>query len=131
MTAPTATTHGVTIEVHTQFEARFSLKQPDPRYIFSYRIQIVNNSEFTLQLMRRHWNITDGFYGRQIVEGDGVIGQQPILEPGESYVYTSACHLRAAIGRMVGWYEMERHRDGAIVRVQIPEFVLSAPNLLN
>lgn len=131
MTTPIATTHGVTIEVLAQFESRFSLRQPDPRYIFSYRIRITNQSDVTLQLMRRHWKITDSVYGIQHVHGDGVIGQQPILEPGESYTYTSACHLRSAIGSMVGTYDMERQRDGALVQVQIPEFILMAPNLLN
>lgn len=126
-----ATTNGVTIEVDTQYEARFSHRMPDPKWVFSYRIKIMNNSPHTLQLIRRYWEITDSVYGREIVMGEGVVGQQPILEPGQSHTYTSACHLNTPFGRMRGYYEMEKTRNGSFIKVEIPEFTLEGPSMLN
>lgn len=126
----TQTTHNVTITVKTTFQEEYS--SPGHRhYLFSYQITIENNSEYTVQLQRRHWHIFDSSYEYREVEGEGVVGQQPVLAPGESYNYESACNLTTDIGKMHGTYLMERKIDGHKFSVEIPEFHLVAPFKMN
>jgi ApaG protein len=99
--------------------------------VFTYRIGIENNSEFTIQLLKRQWQIFDAGFNQREVEGDGVVGQQPVLEPGQSPQYGSGCNLKSGIGKMVGNYLMERVVDGIKFQVKIPEFNLVAPQRLN
>lgn len=132
MIAPvTATTNGVSVEVMTSYDPRYSHKGGERRWVFLYRVRIINKSDHTVQLLRRHWEICDSIYGKEVVHGDGVVGQQPVLEPGQSYSYTSACPLISPLGSMKGYYEMEKHISGAIIKVEIPEFTLMAPELMN
>jgi ApaG protein len=123
-------TQGIRITVHAQYEPA----QSDPRashFLFSYRITISNMGRDTVKLLRRHWHITDSLAAPREVEGPGVVGETPVLGPGESFTYTSACDLRSTLGRMEGSYLMERVGDGSRFRVDIPAFSLVFPHLAN
>jgi ApaG protein len=82
-------------------------------------------------LIHRHWHIFDAGFTQREVNGEGVVGQQPVLEPGQSHKYVSGCNLKSGIGKMLGTYEMERVVDGAKFSVNIPEFTMIAPLRLN
>lgn len=98
------------------------------RYIWSYHVRIENNSQQTLQLWRRHWKIIDSFGKNYEVVGEGVIGEQPILQPGDVFEYTSATSLSAPSGIMKGFYDMKDLQDqGATFQVSIPVFSLDSP----
>ena len=123
-------TKGVKITVRTQFQPLHS--RPEMRhFIFTYRIMIENTSEYTVQLLRRHWHIFDSNGEHREVKGDGVVGQQPVLMPNEIYEYESACNLVSDTGKMRGVYEMMRIIDKEPFTVEIPEFKLIAPQRLN
>lgn len=100
------------------------------RYVFAYTIHIQNNSAETVQLLRRYWSITDGNAKTVEVRGDGVIGEQPTLTPGEHYTYTSGSVLETPVGTMHGHYEMITAL-GAEFEVSIPLFRLAVPGVLN
>ena len=123
-------TKGVKVSVETEYQPSYS-SPSQYHYVFTYRITIENQTEFTIQLMRRHWNIHDAGFNQREVEGDGVVGQQPVLEPGQTHQYVSGCNLKSGIGKMVGTYEMERIVDGSKFEVNIPEFIMVAPLRLN
>ena len=123
-------TKGVKVSVETEYQPTYS-SPSQYHYVFTYRITIENQSEFTIQLMRRHWSIHDAGFNQREVEGDGVVGQQPVLEPGQTHQYVSGCNLKSGIGKMVGTYEMERIVDGSHFSVKIPEFMMVAPIRLN
>lgn len=123
-------TKGVKVSVETEYQPSYS-SPSQYHYVFTYRITIENQSEFTIQLMRRHWFIHDAGFSQREVEGDGVVGQQPVLEPGQTHQYVSGCNLKSGIGKMVGTYEMERIVDGSHFSVKIPDFMMVAPVRLN
>ena len=126
----TQVTQGIKISVSTHFQESYS--KPDSRYfLFSYKISIENTSEYAVKLLRRHWSIFDSSGDKREVEGEGVVGQQPVLEPGEVYEYESACNLTTDMGKMKGIYLMERKLDKARIIVNIPEFQLITPQRLN
>lgn len=128
-TTSSATTHGVLVQVRSQFLEEQS--QPAlRRYVFAYEITITNNGSEVVQLRSRHWVITDGLGEVQEVKGPGVVGEQPILSPGESFRYTSGAVLPTARGTMRGTYQMHR-ADGAQFDAQIAEFLLERPFSLN
>jgi ApaG protein len=126
----TQITDGVKISVESTFQPGYSNADQN-NYVFSYDIVIENNSEYTLQLLRRHWFIFDSNGETKEVEGEGVIGQQPVLEPGQSHRYVSGCNLKTNMGKMYGFYLMERQIDGFRFEVKIPEFHLIVPYRLN
>lgn len=123
-------TQGVKVSVETEYQPSYS-SPSQYHYVFTYRITIENQSDFTIQLMRRHWHIHDAGFQPREVEGEGVVGQQPVLEPGQSHQYVSGCNLKSGIGKMVGTYLMERVVDGTSFKVNIPEFIMVAPLRLN
>ena len=123
-------TQGVKVSVETEYQPSYS-SPSQYHYVFTYRITIENQSDFTIQLMRRQWYIHDAGFQPREVEGEGVVGQQPVLEPGQSHQYVSGCNLKSGIGKMVGTYLMERIVDGTSFRVNIPEFIMVAPIRLN
>lgn len=125
-----AVTDGIKISVQTEYQPEYSSPQ-NMHFVFAYRITIENKSEHTVQLLRRQWFIYDSDGTIREVEGEGVVGQQPILEQGESHHYVSGCNLRTNIGKMKGTYLMERIMDGKKFKVAIPEFVLIPPFKLN
>jgi len=120
-----ATTHGVTVRVAVNFLPEQS-KIEAGKWFWVYHIRIENGSERTLQLLTRHWRITDGHGRINLVEGDGVVGEQPVLRPGQSHDYVSGCPLATPHGAMEGYYTLRRD-DGAAVRIAIPHFALAAP----
>lgn len=126
----TQTTQGVQVTVTTNYLPDYS-SPGQQHFVFAYKINIQNNSEFTVKLLRRYWQIFDSNGTMREVEGEGVVGQQPVLEPGESHQYVSGCNLKTGIGKMVGNYTMERMVDGREFKVEIPEFVLIVPYKLN
>ena len=126
----TLITNGIKISVSPANHREHS----DPakhKYIFSYVIKIENKSPHTVQLLRRQRFIFDSNGSIQEVEGAGVVGETPVLDPGQSHAYTSWCPLMTPIGRMHGAYLMQRLADNASFKVRIPEFHLVVPALLN
>ena len=112
---------------------QFIPEQSDPendRYIFAYTITIRNIGKVPAQLVSRHWIITDGNNEIQEVRGLGVVGKQPLLQPGESFQYTSGSSLTTPIGTMKGTYQMVAE-DGTHFEAEIPEFVLATPRALH
>jgi ApaG protein len=99
----------------------------DNHYVWAYQVRIENRGRETVQLLRRYWRITDGLGRVQEVRGAGVVGEQPVLEPGESFEYTSGTPLATPSGIMVGRYEMET-RGGECFEVAIPAFSLDSPH---
>lgn len=100
------------------------------RYIFAYTITILNSGTIAAQLISRHWIITDALQQVQEVRGLGVIGEQPILKPGESFQYQSGTGLATPMGNMRGHYQMTAD-DGHSFEAEIPEFLLSIPRVLH
>ena len=100
------------------------------QFFFSYQIDIFNEGEQTVQLVSRHWIITDANGKVEEVEGPGVIGEQPILKPGEHFTYTSFCPLTTEVGSMRGTYQMVSEEEGNFDVVN-PTFTLALPNSLN
>ena len=99
-------------------------------YFFAYRVRIANEGQETAKLMSREWIITDGDGNQQTVRGEGVVGEQPLLGPGEAYEYTSFCPLPTEVGAMEGTYFM-RTAGGEIFRAEIAPFTLAVPGVLN
>ena len=126
----TKTTEGVKVTVTTNYLPDYS-SPVQQHFVFAYKIKIENNSEFTVKLLRRHWYIHDSTGVVREVEGEGVVGQQPTLEPGESHEYVSGCNLKTGMGKMRGTYLMERLVDGKQFNANIPEFTLVVPYKLN
>jgi ApaG protein len=104
--------------------------EADNRFVFSYTITLTNNGESTVQLLSRHWIITDGHNQVQEVRGQGVVGEQPVLKPGQSFGYTSGTVLSTPVGTMSGSYQMVAE-DGTKFDAPIPQFVLSVPRVLH
>ena len=126
----TETTEGIKVSVETEYQPEYS--SPKQRhFVFTYRITIENLSEYTTHLLRRYWLIHDSNGDVMEVEGEGVVGQQPVLEPGEKHQYVSGCHLKTSMGKMEGFYLMERVVDGRQFQAKIPVFNMIVPFRLN
>jgi ApaG protein len=124
-----AVTRGIRVVVESQFEAERSA--PDEgQWFFSYRVRIANEGEHVAQLLSRHWIITDGDGREQEVRGPGVVGEQPVLEPGEAFEYTSGCPLQTPVGSMRGTYRMVAPGGEAFDAVIAP-FGLGEPRVVN
>ncbi|MFC3561346.1 Co2+/Mg2+ efflux protein ApaG [Pedobacter jamesrossensis] len=126
----TAITDGVKVSVETIYQPEYS-NPANEHFMFAYRVEISNLSDYPVQLMRRQWSIFDSNSSRREVEGEGVVGLQPVIAPGESHVYVSGCNLKTDMGSMQGKYLMKRLVDDAEFDVDIPEFQLIAPYKLN
>ena len=114
-------------------KASYVADQSDPandKYVFSYTITVTNSGDVPAQLLSRHWIITDGEHRVQEVKGLGVVGQQPLLRPGESFEYSSGCSIATSVGTMHGSYQM-RADDGHTFEATIPPFTLSVPRTLH
>lgn len=123
------TTRGVRITVRTGYIEERSDPARD-HYFFAYRVRIQNDGELTVQLMNRHWVITDGTGKTERVSGPGVVGHQPILAPGEHFEYTSFCPLSTPVGTMHGAYHMVTE-SGPTFNAEIAPFTLAIPHALN
>ncbi len=126
----TEITEGIKVSVETEYQPSYS-SPSQYHYVFTYRVTIENQSDSTIQLIRRHWEIFDAALSKRNVEGEGVVGQQPVLEPGHTHQYVSGCNLKSGIGKMKGTFLMERLVDGQQFNVLIPEFAMVAPFKLN
>jgi ApaG protein len=116
-----AVTKGIKVSVIAEYQPFYS----DPlhnHYAFSYRIRIENHSDTTMKLLKRHWYIWDSA---------GISGFQPIIEPGSFHEYVSGCNFKSDVGKMYGFYTMERVLDGKTFLIVIPEFMMMVPYKLN
>ena len=123
-------TKGIKISVETEYEGNF-LKDNFLHYAFSYKIQIENQSKSSVQLLTRHWKIVEALNKTQYINGNGVVGKKPIINPGEIHKYKSGCLLSSSLGAMKGAYIMIDFSSTKKFNVDIPLFKLSAPFLLN
>lgn len=123
-------TRGIKISVKTSFEGTY-FKNYKIHFAFSYEITIENNSKDSVQLNSRHWEIFDSLNDIEIVDGEGVIGQKPVLKPGDSHTYSSGCLLASPHGSMRGFFNMVNFTSTKNFRVIVPTFRLSAPFALN
>jgi ApaG protein len=120
------TTQGICISVRPVYLEEQS-EPASQHYVWAYQVKIENQSQTTVQLINRHWKITDANGSLQEVKGPGVVGEQPVLEPGDCYEYTSGTPLHTPSGIMHGWYEMESD-DGARFQAEVPMFSLDSPH---
>jgi ApaG protein len=123
-------TEDVIVSVQTTYVHEQSNPEME-QYMFAYRVRITNDSDQTLQLHSREWQIVDAYGTKRKVEGEGVVGKQPILRPGQSHEYVSGCDFKTPMGQMKGYFFMRRVSDGAELKVRIPTFVMMAPAILN
>ncbi len=123
-------TKGIKISVQTKYEGRH-LQKEVLLYAFSYFITIENQSNDIVQLLSRKWEIYDSLNQNEIVIGDGVVGQVPVLEPDEKYTYQSNCLLVSSIGAMKGYFNMVNYTDKSTFKVFVPTFQLANKEVLN
>lgn len=126
----TAITNGIKISVQTVYQDEYSDASSE-QFAFAYQIGIENLSDYAIQLKRRQWFIFDSDGTTREVEGEGVVGQQPILQPGEIHSYVSGSQIHTEIGSMRGNYLMQRLVDHTEFTVEIPQFELIVPYRLN
>jgi ApaG protein len=123
-------TRGIRIVV----KPRYVAEQSEPakqQYLFAYHITIRNEGDETVQLLSRHWVITNGEGQVEEVRGPGVVGYQPVLKPGEEFQYTSGCPLTTPVGTMEGAFTMQLQDGGAQFDARIAPFTLAMPRALN
>lgn len=120
-----ATTEGIEVTVEPKYHTELS-KPSLNKYVHAYHVTITNRSGLNVQLLSREWLITDANGKVRVVKGEGVIGQQPTLEPDQSHRYRSWCPLSTPVGKMSGSYTMIRMVDDSIFDIEIPEFKLIA-----
>jgi ApaG protein len=119
----TITTEGVKITVDTHFRTDLS-QVNENQFFFNYDIEIVNNNEFNVQLITREWYIFDSLNNPINVKGPGVVGEQPILKPGQTFKYSSGCQLISEMGYMNGHYTFKNQQSNDLFNVLIPKFNL-------
>ena len=124
-----ATTNSIRVEVMAQYSPENSRPQQDV-WVFQYTVRITNQSQETVQLLSRHWIITDALDHVEEIQGAGVIGEQPVLAPGESFKYSSWCPLKTPTGSMHGTYQMVRP-GGGFFDIEIAPFALKARYMVN
>ncbi len=124
------TTNNIKISVQTKYFWQQSVPKEN-HYFFVYYITIENKGDYTVQLLKRHWEIFDSGNETRFVDGEGVVGETPILEPNQKFTYNSGCNLVSEIGYMKGHYEMQELVTNKIFKVQIPKFDLVVPAKLN
>ncbi len=120
-------------DIHIEVATRYLEQQSDPEngaFVHAYVITIVNQGGQPAQLLSRYWLITHGNGRLEEVEGEGVVGEQPWIGPGDSYRYTSGCVMESDVGTMEGHYEFQAE-NGERFRVQIPRFVLAIPRTVH
>lgn len=121
-----------TVNIHVKTWFRADLSNPeDNQYFYNYRIFIENKGSESIQLLHRHWMVEHLVFGIQHVDGPGVIGEQPIIEPGAQFEYVSGCEFCMSIGRMSGFYTFQDLSTEQLFSVPIPLFTLEFPALLS
>ncbi len=121
---------GVKVSVDTFYQPEYS-NPVNSEYMFAYKITIENNNDYPVKLISRHWYIYDSNGSVREVQGDGVVGIQPIITMGNSYQYISGCNLRSEMGKMNGSYLMENVNNKKTFEVIIPSFEMHAPFKMN
>ena len=121
--------YDIDVQVETAYVSEHSEPDED-RFVFAYTITLVNRGSVTAQLISRNWFITDADNRTEEVEGEGVVGEQPVLNPGEGFRYTSGAVIETPVGTMHGTYQMVAE-DGRAFDATIPRFILSAPRTLH
>lgn len=121
---------GIEVTVETFYQPEYS-NPLNHEFMFAYRITIENHNNFTVQLLRRQWHIFDSNGEYREVDGEGVVGVQPILKSGEQFTYVSGCNLKTEMGRMQGHYEIINQNTMQPFMVNIPAFELIAPQKKN
>lgn len=124
------TTLGVELQVETHYQQRYS-NPAGGEFVHAYKITLFNHNHYPVQLLRRVWIISDSNSDVRTVEGEGVVGRQPIIYPNDVYTYVSGCSLVTPIGKMEGLYIFENKNTGKEFEVKIPVFKLVAPSILN
>jgi ApaG protein len=119
------TTRSITVRASVSYFAEQSEPQHE-RWFWSYHIRIENDGDMTVQLLTRHWDIVDARGGHHVVDGEGVVGEQPILHPGDVFDYVSGCPLTTQTGRMEGYYTVCAE-DGSTFNIDIPALTLRLP----
>ena len=126
----TLITSGIQISVKTDF--RYDLSEiVESKYFFNYTIEMQNTNSYAVQLRSRDWYIFDSLDDARFVSGPGVVGEEPILKPGERFAYRSGCDLHSEIGLMKGFYTFQNMVDGELFEVFVPTFRLEYPPKLN
>lgn len=123
-------TQGIKVSIETTFEGTF-YRDYKMRYSFAYTVTIENKGKDAVQLTSRHWEISDALNNVEIVDGDGVIGKKPVIQPGKKHIYSSSCLLLSPFGSMKGHYNMVNFTSTREFRVAIPAFKLSEPSAMN
>ena len=126
---PTTSPYDIEVSVETTYVVEHSEPEED-RFVFAYTITLINRGTISAQLLSRHWIITDSDSQIEEVRGEGVVGEQPVLKPGEGFRYTSGAVIETPVGTMHGTYQMVAE-DGKEFDAEIPRFVLSAPRTLH
>ncbi len=126
----TKISEGVQISVETFYQPDYS-NPGNNEFMFAYRITVQNHNSFSVRLQRRHWHIFDSNGEYREVEGEGVIGQQPIIASGGQFQYVSGCNLKTEMGKMFGKYIMENLNSKLSFEVNIPSFEMIVPFKMN
>ena len=126
----TQVTKGIKISVMTSFEGTY-FKNYKLHFAFSYQVTIENQSKDYVQIFGRHWEIFDSLNQKEVVIGEGVVGQKPIIKPGDSYTYKSGCLLSSPHGCMKGFYNLTNFSTSKAFSVWVPSFKFHAPFALN
>ena len=121
------TTKYITVSVTPKYDEESSIPH-NGQYVWEYKVKIKNNSSHSIQLLRRHWIVVDTNGVMQEVEGEGVVGVQPILKPGEYFKYASSVQINSGSGVMMGSYEMMKE-GGETIEVKVPSFSLDSPHV--
>jgi len=124
------TTEGITVSVDPKFDGDINDAQ-SVKFVFTYTITVHNSLSYTVKLLSRKWDIFDSVGKHHIVEGEGVVGLQPEIAPGESFTYSSWCPLDSNLGTMEGKYLMQNPITGATFEITIPRFELAADWIRN
>lgn len=122
--------YNIIVSVENSYQDDFS-NPMQSQYVFEYHIRIENKNNDPVQLLKRHWNIKDGMATHRIVEGDGVVGTQAIIQSQEKFEYTSLCNIETPQGTMQGYYSMINLNTHEIFDVEIPQFFLFYPFIFN
>jgi ApaG protein len=121
-----AISEGILVNIEVSYQPEYSNPMQN-EFMFAYRATIENFNFFPVKLLHRNWYIFDSNGSCHQIEGEGVVGVQPILQAGDEFQYVSGCTLRTDIGKMKGYYQMENLDDHSLFRVLIPEFLLIVP----
>ena len=121
---------GIEVSIETFYQNNYS-NPLQGEYMFAYRITIENHNSYPVKLLKRYWEVFDSNGEHRVVEGDGVVGVQPLIMPGSHYQYVSGCHLKSELGKMQGYYTMENIETKGVLLVNIPAFKMVAPVKLN